>query len=184
MAKIKVMFLFLTVLTGSMWFISIYNRPANSNAEETSMGKYRDLIEGIPISQTGFRAYGGRSPIEEYGITVKEYPDKIVLRSFQIWRRGDDGFDKETIISKQEYENLWNEIEKFDIWKQKSSLAPYFDGFVYDFTFLRNGKAHNVEAGEVGLLDNVARLLDRLAYNKLGVRLYDDAKSRDGSKTK
>ena len=151
------------VFVANVWFGSC---AASNSAEEGKMGQYGDFIEGPPISEISFRASGGRSPVEEFGITVKEYSKKIIIRSFKIWRRDENSFDKESELSKDEYQNLWKEIEKYDVWSLENSFeAEYTDAFTYEFTFSRDKKIKKIQA--YGLsepkLEQIIRFLNQLA---------------------
>ena len=152
-----------------------YSRNPAEGAEP--MGTYRDALEGPPISEIGFKASGGRSPVEEYGITVKEYPDKIVIRSFELWRREEEGgFNKETVLTREEYENLWLEITRYNVWNLSDSFeAQHTDAFTYEFVFLKNKQTKRIldyGLSEPKLVD-IARFLDQLASSKLGFSLFD-----------
>lgn len=178
MGKLRFSVLFFCCLCVTINLTILSTLAATKTEGNAPMGNYGELIEGSPVSQIGFRATGGRSPVEEYGITVKEYSDRIVIRSFEKWARGEKGFDKEATLSKEEYKELWTRIEKYNVWTIKKSQTPlFFDAFWYDFVFLKDGKLNEVNEtqGLEGGLRNVALILDELGKKKLGVSLYSQA---------
>lgn len=173
MAKIRIVIVaFFVILFNSILSHDVCSSGSKMISEENISGDYRDLIEGPPLSQISIRASGGRSPVEEYGITVKEYKTKIVIRSFEKWRKEGHGFDREAILSKAEYEDLWKQIEKANVWISEDSLDfSYTDLFAFEFTFSKNGRNHDVSAyGKLSdPLQATTLLVDELAKKKLNI---------------
>lgn len=149
----------------------------NDKREDDSMQHSR-VVALAPISQIGFKVHDARSPIEEFGIDVKEYPEnKIIIRSFEIWKRNHNGFDKEATLSKEEYENLWKKMQRFDVWSLED--FPYSSSFhpvTHDFIFSKAGKTHKIYAQDLPQpLSDIVLLLDRVAKEKLGVSHYNSS---------
>lgn len=127
------------------------------------------------VSEIEFKASGGRSPVQEYGIVLREYPKEIVLRVFKVWWRGEQTLDKEVTISKEEYETFWEQVNRLGVWELGDQFfSPYSDGFTHEFVFVKNGKSKKlVSLNPEGPVWELINLLDDLCIQKLGVSLYN-----------
>ncbi|MBI4115393.1 MAG: hypothetical protein HY447_02335 [Candidatus Omnitrophica bacterium] len=131
--------------------------------------------ESIAISQITVRIYGGRSPVEEVGISIAEYHDEIIIRAFEkYYREGSpDEFDRSGTLPKWEYESLWKELDTLRIWKLKdASDAEMSDLFTHEFVFQKEGKENKFSVYGLSTMKpyvEIEKLIRTLAARKLGV---------------
>lgn len=141
--------------------------------EKMSQADYLELVREIPISQIGIISSGGRSDIKEYGMTVKEYDELIVIRVFKTPYSEKEAVDKKAILSKEEYEELWKRLEKLNIWSLKDVREPgYLDAFEHDLIFSRNDRNHQIHTTSLEPIQGIIDPLNELSKKKLGITLY------------
>ena len=162
--------------------------PMNTHADTSNSGQLNvrtqnrpERIQNGPLSGIRFRAFGGRSPVKEYGFSVEQYPQEIVIRTYKIWYNGQNKLDVKERLSIQEYEALWMKLEKLGVWNLKEvSERWYFDTFKHEFIFSsQDGKTHKVETTELeGPLWEIVLLLNALSEKELGIKLYNDERKK------